>query len=67
MIVSKSRSLMKSLTWRLVALLTTFISIYIITGRLEFAFQGAILTNVINFILYYIHERIWNKSNWGRL
>ena len=64
--VSKKRSLVKSLTWRIIAILTTFISIYIITGKLEFALQGTILTNTINFILYYAHERGWNNIQWGR-
>lgn len=64
--VSKKRSLVKSLTWRVIAILTTFISIYIITGKLEFALQGTVLTNTINFILYYAHERGWNYVQWGR-
>ena len=64
--VNKSRSLVKSLTWRIIAIVTTFMSIYIVTGKLQFAFQGALLTNIINFILYYIHERLWNKLQWGR-
>jgi len=66
MIVSKSRSLIKSLTWRVIALITTFVSIYIITGKLHVALQGTILTNTINFILYYAHERGWNYIQWGR-
>jgi adenylylsulfate kinase len=66
MIVSKSRSLIKSLTWRVIAIVTTFISIYIITDKVEFAFQGTVLTNSINFILYYAHERGWNYIQWGR-
>ena len=66
MIVSKSRSFVKSLTWRFIALLTTFISIYIVTGKFEFALHGTLLTNFINFILYYIHERGWNNIQWGR-
>jgi len=64
--VKKSRSLIKSLTWRVIALLTTFISIYIVTGELKFAWAGTLLTNGINFILYYAHERAWNKTSWGR-
>lgn len=65
--VSKSRSLIKSLTWRVVAIITTFVSIYIITGKIDFALQGTVLTNTINFILYYVHERGWDKISWGRL
>ena len=66
MIVKKSRSLIKSFTWRVVALITTFISIYIVSGKLSVAWAGTFLTNGINFILYYLHERAWNKTSWGR-
>jgi uncharacterized membrane protein len=66
MVVKKSRSLIKSLTWRVVALITTFISIYIVSGKLSVAWAGTFLTNGINFILYYLHERAWNKTSWGR-
>lgn len=64
--VAKLRSLAKSLTWRIIALITTFISIYIVTGEIKLALGGTLLTNFINFILYYLHERIWDKINWGR-
>jgi uncharacterized membrane protein len=64
--VKKSRSFLKSLTWRVVALITTFISIYIVSGKLTVAWMGTLLTNCINFILYYVHERAWNKTSWGR-
>ena len=66
MIVSKSRSLVKSLTWRVIALITTFISIYIVSGKLTVAWFGTLLTNGVNFILYYVHERAWNRTSWGR-
>ncbi len=62
---SKSRSLVKSLTWRVLALIVTFASIYVLTGELATATAGTLLTNSINFILYYLHERAWLKTSWG--
>ncbi len=67
MIVSKSRSLIKSLTWRVVALITTFVSALWITGEEIAALKVTVLTNTINFILYYAHERGWNHIQWGRV
>jgi uncharacterized membrane protein len=67
MIVSKSRSLIKSLTWRIIALITTFASIYVVSGELKVAWIGTLLTNAVNFVLYYFHERAWNKTSWGRI
>lgn len=64
--VSKSRSLAKSIVWRLIAICTTFFSIYLVTKEIKVATTGTLLTNIINFILYYLHERIWDKIQWGR-
>lgn len=65
-VITKKRSLVKSLTWRILAILVTFASIYFLTGELETATAGTVLTNSINFILYYLHERVWTKVNWGK-
>ena len=64
--VSKKRSLAKSLTWRLIAVISTFVIGYAMTGSLSFAASLTIVSNIINFILYYVHERVWLKVEWGR-
>lgn len=64
--VSKARSLAKSLTWRVLAIIVTFGSIYVLTGELATATAGTVLTNSINFVLYYLHERFWLKIKWGK-
>jgi uncharacterized membrane protein len=65
MTVSRSRSLAKSLTWRVLAIIVTFASIYFLTGEIITATAGTLLTNSINFVLYYLHERVWLKATWG--
>jgi uncharacterized membrane protein len=65
MTVSRSRSLAKSLTWRVLAIIVTFASIYFLTGEIITATAGTLLTNSINFVLYYLHERVWLKVTWG--
>jgi uncharacterized membrane protein len=64
--VSKRRSLAKSITWRLIAIVVTFLVGFVMTGSLAFAASLSLLSNLINFILYYLHERVWLKINWGR-
>lgn len=66
MTVSKTRSLAKSLTWRVLAIIVTFASIYVLTGEIATATAGTLLTNSINFVLYYLHERVWNSVSWGK-
>lgn len=64
--VTKKRSLAKSLTWRVLAIIVTFASIYLLTGEAETATAGTIITNSINFVLYYFHERVWGAVDWGK-
>jgi uncharacterized membrane protein len=66
MIVTKKRSFAKSITWRILAIIVTFGSIYFLTGETDTATAGTILTNTINFVLYYLHERVWNSVKWGK-
>ena len=66
MSVKKSRSLAKSLTWRVVALLTTFIILYALSKDINMATLATLITNGVNFIAYYYHERIWNSVSWGK-
>ena len=64
--VSKKRSLAKSITWRLIAIFVTFGVGFVMSGSWEFAASLSLVSNLINFVLYYIHERFWLKVSWGR-
>ena len=63
---SNKRSITKALTWRALASLATFIISYIVTGNIAAATGIASVQVVVNLILYYVHERVWNKINWGQ-
>lgn len=64
--IAKRRSLAKSITWRLIAIAVTFVVGFVMTGNWQFAASLSLISNLINFVLYYIHERFWLKINWGR-
>ncbi|MDA0780451.1 MAG: DUF2061 domain-containing protein [Bacteroidetes bacterium] len=61
-----SRSLLKSISWRIIGTLDTIIISYLITGKLAFALSIGGIELVTKMILYVVHERVWNKINWGR-
>jgi uncharacterized membrane protein len=63
---TKKRSLAKSLTWRIIAILSTFGVGYILSGSVAFAAGLSFLSNLINFVLYYVHERVWLRVDWGK-
>ena len=56
---SKRRSLIKGLTWRCLATLTTYLIAWTWTGETELAGKIAAVEFFLKFIIYYIHERVW--------
>jgi len=64
--VSKSRSFIKSLSYRIFGTLSSFIVVYVITGEKTLSVLIAFWETVVKVGIYYWHERIWNKITWGR-
>ena len=60
------RSLVKTISWRITGSTATFLISYLISGNLGMAGTIAIVQLTANTILYYIHERGWNKIKWGQ-
>lgn len=63
---SRKRTIAKTLTWRCTATLDTFAISLLITGSLTWASSIAGLEVVTKVVLYYFHERAWNRLDWGR-
>lgn len=63
---TSQRSLIKTISWRLSGSGATFLISYVILGNINVAGSIAIIQLVSNTILYYAHERIWNRIKWGR-
>jgi uncharacterized membrane protein len=66
MIATRSRSAAKAITWRITGTADTFIISLLITKKPVVAASIASLEVLTKTILYYFHERIWNKVSWGR-
>ena len=61
------RSIVKSVSWRTIGTLDTMIISYFITGNLVMAASIGSIEVVTKMILYYFHERAWNKIPLGRI
>lgn len=59
------RSLVKTLTWRLIGSTSAATISYIITGSILVASSIGISHMIVNSILYWLHERIWSRILWG--
>jgi uncharacterized membrane protein len=66
MSVTKFRSFVKALTWRTTGTLDTFLISLLITKQPFIAASIASVEVLTKIVLYYFHERLWNKIQWGR-
>ena len=65
---TKKRSMMKSLTWRIFGIfLLAAITYFSTNGNLKEMTIITVLFHGIRFVLYYFHERWWEKIQWGRI
>lgn len=60
------RTISKSITWRLVITINNFLIPYLLTGSWKTAAAFLGLATIMNIIVYYTHERVWNMVTWGK-
>ena len=63
--VTKSRSLLKTISWRILASTDTFLLTWLVTGSPTAGLTVSGLEVITKMILYYFHERAWLQSNYG--
>jgi uncharacterized membrane protein len=60
------RSLGKVVTWRILVTITNFIGGWLASGSWQVGLGVVSFALVVNSILYFFHERIWNRIDAGR-
>jgi len=63
---SNERSILKTISWRILATLTTAGLVYIFTGQLKIALYVGGIEVILKMVLYFFHERIWNGIHFGK-
>ena len=64
-IESHRRSIVKALTWRVIATLVTTLVVYSFTREVVLAMGIGFVDAAIKMVAYYLHERLWNRINFG--
>ena len=64
---SSTRSVLKALSWRVVATSTIIVIAYFTTGDIEAALEIGAIEFFIKFALYYLHERAWQMAPRGTI
>jgi len=60
---SQLRSAIKTITWRFIAIINSFVILIIATT--DDALLNAIYMNLTGVFLYYFFERIWSRISYG--
>ena len=55
------KSLLKTISWRVIGTLDTMTISYVITGEIKSAISIGSIEVFSKMILYYFHERLWTK------
>ncbi len=64
---SHLRSILKGLTWRVVATTTIILIAYFTTGDVQAALKIGFIEFFIKLLLYYLHERAWQTVPRGKV
>ncbi len=60
------RSIAKAISWRVTGTVDTIVISWLITGKLTWALSIGFVEVFTKMVLYYFHERTWNRINFGR-
>ncbi|MCU4166267.1 DUF2061 domain-containing protein [Carboxylicivirga caseinilyticus] len=60
------RSIVKTISWRITGTIDTFLVSYLITGKVGIAASISGVEVFTKLLLYYLHERVWNRIKLGR-
>jgi len=63
---TKKRTISKSITWRMVAIVNSWIVLVSIQEPSS-NFTKALVMNITGFLVFYIFERVWSKIKYGRI
>jgi adenylylsulfate kinase len=63
---SKIRSIVKTVSWRFWASLTTVALVFLFVGQTAIALSVGGIEVLLKLALYFVHERMWNRIKFGK-
>jgi uncharacterized membrane protein len=61
-----TRTIVKAISWRVIATLTTMIIVFLFTRRIILTLGVGLAEVTAKITFYYLHERVWDKISWGK-
>lgn len=62
-----SRSIVKAISWRMTGTVDTVVISWLVTGKLTFAITIGSVELFTKIMLYYLHERMWDRISFGQI
>ncbi len=56
---------MKAITYRILSIVIDSTIAYLITQSATQTFLLVLVSNVVSIVMYFMHERAWNRVDWG--
>jgi len=64
---TRNRTIVKAISWRIVAVLITSTIVFITTKEIKLATSIGIIDTIIKLGIYFFHERTWLKIPYGKV
>ena len=64
---SRTRHILKTITWRFVGTIDTVFLAWFISGKAEVGLSIGGLELISKMLLYYFHERVWYRLDFGKI
>ncbi len=64
---SRRRSVVKAVSWRITATLTTILIVFFFTENVAVSLAIGVIEGMAKVLWYYMHERLWERIPWGRV
>jgi uncharacterized membrane protein len=61
-----TRTIVKAISWRALATLTTMTIVFLFTKRIMLSLGVGLAEIIAKITFYYLHERVWDKISWGK-
>jgi uncharacterized membrane protein len=61
-----ARSIAKAVSYRILGSASTGLIVYVLTGKGSLGLSASVLDVILKIGVYFIHERIWDRVNYGR-
>jgi len=61
-----TRTILKAISWRALATLTTMTIVFLFTRRIILSLGVGLAEIIAKITFYYLHERAWDKVSWGK-